>query len=648
VAATKLHPPRPRAGVVERRRLDERLDRLTARQVTFVSAAAGYGKTIAVTSWLRRRGLTAAWVSLDESDDDPAALWTSIAAAIVRAHPDMPPGRARPSREDVLSRITAYGRPVLLVLDDFDAVTDARAIASLGRAGRDLPANLKVIAVTRGHLPIEAPDRLGAPELAFTAGEARELLAGDQGLALSDAEVGALVERTEGWPAGLYLAALWLRGPDAAIPPFTAGDRNVTDYVTGEVLDALDADTRAFLLETSVLGRFSAALADHARGRSDSAALLERVSRANLFLVALDDAGEWFRYHALFGELLRRELALDDAAAAPRLHARAAEWLLARGELADGIEHADAAGDHETVAGQLQVRGNELIRDGRGATLLRWVSRLPEDLLLARPDVTTLGALASDAFVGRDARGQRLLELAERSRDEHPERWSPGAATVVAMLRANEIDGDVAALVAACRRAVALADDGADDFTVAARAMLANALLLAGDVAGGREIAEAALASARTRCSRWPQPARATSQPREDMPTAHWARRARRGSLPHSQARVRTSPPRWSIPPAARSSSPSGASSERCVRREAACGARGCSPSSPTSGRGADAPPRPGRPWRRRVTSSPTRRTPAGSRRACMRWSGSWASSCRRRRAPQSAAARSRCRARSG
>ena len=494
VAATKLHPPRPRAGVVERRRLDERLDRLTARQVTFVSAAAGYGKTIAVTSWLRRRGRTAAWVSLDESDDDPAALWTSIAAAIVRAHPDMPPGRARPSREDVLSRITAYGRPVLLVLDDFDAVTDARAIASLGRAGRDLPANLKVIAVTRGHPPIEAPDRLGAPELAFTAGEARELLAGDEGLALSDAEVGALVERTEGWPAGLYLAALWLRGPDAAIPPFTAGDRNVTDYVTGEVLDALDADTRAFLLETSVLGRFSAALADHARGRSDSAALLERVSRANLFLVALDDAGEWFRYHALFGELLRRELALDDAAAAPRLHARAAEWLLARGELADGIEHADAAGDHETVAGQLQVRGNELIRDGRGATLLRWVSRLPEDLLLARPDVTTLGALASDAFVGRDARGQRLLELAERSRDEHPERWSPGAATVVAMLRANEIDGDVAALVAACRRTVALADDGADDFTVAARAMLANALLLAGDVAGGREIAEAALA----------------------------------------------------------------------------------------------------------------------------------------------------------
>ena len=433
-------------------------------------------------------------MSLDESDDDPAALWTSIAAAIVRAHPDMPPGRARPSREDVLSRITAYGRPVLLVLDDFDAVTDARAIASLGRAGRDLPADLKVIAVTRGHPPIEAPDRLGAPELAFTAGEARELLAGDQGLALSDAEVAVLVERTEGWPAGLYLAALWLRGPDADVPPFTTGDRNVTDYVTGEVLDALDADTRAFLLETSVLGRFSAALADHARGRSDSAALLERVSGANLFLVALDDAGEWFRYHALFGELLRRELALDDAAAAPRLHARAAEWLLARGELADGIEHADAAGDHETVAGQLQVRGNELVRDGRGATLLRWVSRLPEDLLLARPDVTTLGALASDAFVGRDARGQRLLELAERSRDEHPERWSPGAATVVAMLRANEIDGDVAALVAACRHTVALADDGADDFTVAARAMLANALLLAGDVAGGRAIAEAALA----------------------------------------------------------------------------------------------------------------------------------------------------------
>ena len=99
--------------------------------------------------------------------------------------------------------------------------------------------------MTRGRPPIEVPDRLGAPELAFTPGEARELLAGDQGIALGDAEVAALVERTEGWPAGLYLAALWLRGPDAAVPPFTTGDRNVTDYVTGEVLDALDADTRA-------------------------------------------------------------------------------------------------------------------------------------------------------------------------------------------------------------------------------------------------------------------------------------------------------------------------------------------------------------------------------------------------------------------
>ena len=494
VAATKLTPPRPRAGLVERVRLDERLDRLTARQVTFVSAAAGYGKTIAVTSWLRRRDVTAAWVSLDSSDDDPVALWTSIDAALVRAHPDMPPGRVRPAREDVLSRITAYGRPVLLVLDDFDAVTDARAIASLGRAGRDLPPNLKVIAVTRGLPPIAAVDRLGAPELAFTTGEARALLADDQGLTLTDADIAALVERTEGWPAGLYLAALWLRGPDAGIPPFTAGDRNVTDYVTGEVLNAVDADTRAFLLETSVLGRFSAALADHARGRSDSAALLERVSRRNLFLVALDDEGEWFRYHALFGELLRRELALDDAEAGPRLHSRAADWLLGRGDLADGIEHAHAAGDHETVADQVELHRTELMRDGRGVTLLRWVSRLPDELLLARPGVTVIGALASDAFAGRDDRGARLLALAERSRRAHPEGWSQVAETVVAILRANEIDGDVSALTAACRRAVALADDGADDFTVAARSMLAHALLLAGDEAGAREVAGAALA----------------------------------------------------------------------------------------------------------------------------------------------------------
>src|SRR5262249_7233440 len=192
-----------------------------------------------------------------------------------------------------------------------------------------------------------------AAELAFRVDEAHELLVEREGIALDDVDVERLVERTEGWPAGLYLAALWLReheDPQAGVLAFHGHHRHVAEYLSGEVLDALDEDMRRFLLESSALPRFSALLCDTALGRSDAAARLRELEQTNSFLVALDAHGEWYRYHHLFGELLRLELAAVDPTSSDAIHERAAAWCHAQGLIEDALDNAAGAGDQDALA----------------------------------------------------------------------------------------------------------------------------------------------------------------------------------------------------------------------------------------------------------------------------------------------------------
>ena len=267
-----------------------------------------------------------------------------------------------------------------------------------------------------------------------------------------------------------------------------AGDhRHVADYLTGEVLDTLPAEQRAFLLRTSVLERFTASLCDAVLERTDSAAMLAEIERSNLFLVTLDPRGQWYRYHHLFAQLLQLELDHSDPALAPALRRAAATWFRERELIADAVEHAAAAGDDRTVADLLFEHGGMLLRSGRAATLLRWTERLPPEYLDS-PELV-LGAAIAAGLLGRPAaQRQRYVALAEHLRTEHPETWLPYSEAGYWVTRAMWMDGDVGAAVENGRRAIAATADTAVE--VPATAAFAYALLLAGDPGGAREQAE--------------------------------------------------------------------------------------------------------------------------------------------------------------
>ena len=352
-----------------------------------------------------------------------------------------------------------------------------------------LPANARLIILTRIDPALRlAPLRargdlveLRADQLAFNADDAHELLVERGGVDLATADVELLRDRTEGWPAALFLAGYWLRGvddPHAAAREFGGNHRFVADYVSREVIAALDDDTRWFLLRASVLGRFTAELCDGVFERSDSSSVLAELEQANLFVTRLEHGG-WLRVHSVFAEFARFQL---DPGAAQEVHRRAARWLSTRGLHVEATEHAAAAGDHEVVAGLLLSHHLRLIRTGSSRTMLRWVQTLADEQLLEYPELAVGGATAALLVGHATLARRRLLALAARARRERPERYTPYVECVAAMVTAAAIDDGVGEAVLSGRRAVAIAESDADEVLVAALAAHARALYLAGDL----------------------------------------------------------------------------------------------------------------------------------------------------------------------
>jgi LuxR family transcriptional regulator, maltose regulon positive regulatory protein len=507
VIESKIAPPRLQPGMLRRSRLLKLVDGDGGAAVTVINAPVGYGKTTLLRLWCIERPEPVIWMTLDGSDDDPVQLWTHLATGVERLGQGLG-GRAlmclgvrgesvETAVDELMNGLVRYGRPVSIVLDDLHAVASGRSLHSIAHAIERLPANARLVAATRsdpafGLARLRARGALveiRAGELAFTVDEARELLVGE-GIELSEESVELLVERTEGWPAGLYLAALWLRDlgdPDEGVRSFLDGARNVADYLTDEVLTALAPQTRDFLVRTSVLGRFTPELCDAVLGREDSAAVLAALARSNMFLVALDGEGQWYRYHHLFGELLQLELGREDADA---LRRRAAAWCRAHGLIEDTIEYAAAAGDAETVAELLVEHDREFVWGGRIGQLLGWVRWLPPELLLEHPSLPAAGAFAAAMLARPEVDVQRLLAVAERSRRERPQLWSPYLEGVAEVTRAMGIEGgDVGAAVEHAHRAVAAARAGADALIVGVLAILSQALFFAGDLDQSRRIA---------------------------------------------------------------------------------------------------------------------------------------------------------------
>ena len=446
-------PPRGQPGIVRRSRLLRSLDRAGAAALTLIDAPVGYGKTMLLRSWCAEQPRTVAWITLDEADTDPVRLWTYVASSVDRVAEGVgQPALKRlavagapiePAVDQLLNGLVAYGRPVAIILDDLHLLGGKASFRSIEHAVERLPDNVRVLAATRSDPPIRvarlrarsALSEIRARELAFTVEEARELLVRREGIELAHEYVELLVERTEGWPAGLYLAALWLRelaDPREGVRAFAGGHRQVADYLAGEVLGSLAPETKDFLIRTSVLGRLTPELCDAVLDREDSAAVLAELKRTNVFIVALDGRGEWYRYHHLFGELLRLELAQARLAEPAELHRRAAAWYRAHGLVEDAIEHAAAAGDHATVAEVLAAHAVELFQSGRVELFLSWMKRLPPELLIEHPSLPAFGVLGAGQL-GRPATElQQLLSVAEHARRERPAYWAPLYEAVVA------------------------------------------------------------------------------------------------------------------------------------------------------------------------------------------------------------------------
>ena len=431
--ATKLHLPGPRPELVPRPRLTARLDEGLARGLVLVCAPAGYGKTVLLADWARHGRQPAAWLSLDAGDNDPARFWRHAVAALDRALPGtgerVAPLLGPPAPASFQGLVTALINDLAgeeearLVLDDYHVIGSPQVHESLAFLLEHRPAGICVMLASRSDPPLPLA-RLRArgqlaeireTELRFTPAEAAELLQ-YAASALPDASVAALAARTEGWAAGLQLAALSLRGQDDAtafVAAFTGSHRYVLDYLAEEVLDRQHKQLRTFLLETSVLDRLSGPLCDAVTGREGSQALLEAAERAGLFLIPLDELRGWWRYHHLFADLLRARLQQEQPGRAAQLHRNAAAWYSEHGMADDAIGHAAAAGEMLWAA-QIIEQHFDLVYSTRGeaATIDRWLSVLPADLVRSRPRLLLAQALMA-ATSGRLEVVEPLLDAVD-------------------------------------------------------------------------------------------------------------------------------------------------------------------------------------------------------------------------------------------
>jgi LuxR family transcriptional regulator, maltose regulon positive regulatory protein len=419
VVESKLHPPPVLPGSVPRTALVNRLRAAGAFPLVLVSAPAGYGKTTLLSQWADRDARPFAWVSIDERDNDPLVLLEHVAAALDRIEPLGPHvtevfERAdRPVWEAVVPRLSAAlssrESPFVIVLDGVDALTATDSLEAIGILIDNVPPGSMVALAGRSFpgMPI-APLRVAGPlleigpyELALSRREA-EILLRTAGVELDERELAELLQRTEGWAAGLRLAALG------------DTDLHVADYLRSEYLSRLEPRVLRFLRRTSVLERMCAPLCNAVLNGKGSAGELEEIERANLFLVQLDHERGWFRYHHLFRDLLHRELDEHEPELVPVLHRRAAAWHEAHLDPESALFHAHAAGDIDDAARILSSIAQQVHDSGRAVVVEGWLDLFDVDERLDRhPSVAVQGSSILAAR-GRAEEAHRWLHAAER------------------------------------------------------------------------------------------------------------------------------------------------------------------------------------------------------------------------------------------
>ncbi len=516
VTEAKLFRPPIRPGIVRRKELVERLRASTA-SVVAITAPAGYGKTTLLAEWAEGDRRPFAWVSVDEADGDPVVFLGHVAVALDRIEKFEPPvfdaiaspTGATPAR--VLSRLgsalSTRAEPFVLVLDDLDRLTEPPVMDAVATIAGYVPSGSQLAlagrAVPSVGLPrLRADGRLlevGVEDLALGPPQAFGLLRG-AGVRATKAEAAELADATEGWPVGLYLAALSLQEQRrSTLPPvrFTGDDRFVVDYVRSEVLVRLSKDRQRFLTRTSILDRLNGSVCDAVMGRSGSARTLESIERQNLLLVPLDRKREWYRYHNLFRDVLRAELARREPEAIPELHRRAADQFEEAGLLEEALVHAHASGDGDRAAELLQRMALAYYRNGRSATLRRWLDLLGEDAVAGNGGLAIMASWIS-ALSGDPAAADRWASAADHIPLTGPSfLGSVSLGSAAAMVHATMSRGGAEAMHQAARYAVR-EEPATSQFRSAALSYLGLATLIRGDDDGADSLfAEAAEAGQR-------------------------------------------------------------------------------------------------------------------------------------------------------
>ena len=427
---SKLDPPPARQGIVARTALVDHLIAAHQPSVIAVVAPAGYGKTTLLAQWAERKQPRVVWLSVDARDNDPTVLLTYLAVVFDRVERVEPkvfrslttPGAGMAGITALVTSIASMEAPVAVVLDNAEALIDRRCRDVIAELALRLPAGSQMAIGSRQEVPLPVSLlrsrggilEIGADELAMSRPEAQSLLVG-AGLESAEDLADELIDRTEGWPAGLYLAALAINAGSRVESTFrfTGDDRFIGDYLRSEFLQRVSRADVSFLTRTSILDRLSGPLCDLTAGRTGSRRVLDRLERRNLLVLPLDRRRDWYRYHPLFRELLYAELTRREPDLVPELHSRAAAWYEANDRPESAIEHAQHAGDADQVARLVLKVANPVWASGRLDTVLRWMEWFTaNELIETQPAVAVHGALIY-ALIGRAGDAERWTRAAE-------------------------------------------------------------------------------------------------------------------------------------------------------------------------------------------------------------------------------------------
>jgi LuxR family maltose regulon positive regulatory protein len=434
-------PSSPR--LVVRESLIDALSGGLSHPLTLVYGPAGSGKTMLVAQWAAsaREDRPVAWLWLEAVDNDPARFWMYVIEAMRSVAPGIgeaslamlrAPGvnLAAEALPALINELADVSERLVLVMDDYHAIEDERIHEGMASLIEHLPTTLRIVMTSRVEPPLRIAtlraraqlSEIDAGQLRFSLSEAESMLNDVHGLGLTPETVKRLHERTEGWAAGLYLAVLSMRGRDDAssfVASFTGSDRRVVDYLAAEVLDGQGELEVDFLLRTSVLDKFCAALCDAVTGARDSRAMLDRLERVNYFLIPLDPMHEWYRYHHLFGELLRHELERRQPGRATDLHRLAGRWFLDAGMVSEAIGHLTAAGELDAASELIDAHWLAFTNAGQRESVARWMDQLPRGYIVSDGRLCLVQARTA-LTVGERDEVLRWVDLAAQAPTNNP------------------------------------------------------------------------------------------------------------------------------------------------------------------------------------------------------------------------------------